>query len=163
MIALNDEVLSEMARRGTWYVPTFAVYRWHGTRGPEFKQLRARALWEPHRDSFQRALRAGVQVAMGTDIGGYGYGDTALELELLVENGLTPAEAIVTATRRSAECLRLDSQVGTLEPGKQADIAVLTPEPYVYDAGKTGNAVAAWSPYDGMTLPYRVAATQVSR
>jgi imidazolonepropionase-like amidohydrolase len=126
---LEDEVLSEMARRGTWYVPTFAVYRWHGTRGPEFKQLRARALWEPHRDSFQRALRAGVRVAMGTDIGGYGYGDTALELELLVENGMSPAEAIVTSTRRSAECLGLDQTLGTLEPGKQADLLVIDGDP----------------------------------
>jgi allantoinase len=58
-----------------------------------------------------------------------------------------------------ARHFRIDHVKGALEPGKQADIAVLTPEPYVYDAGKTGNTVAAWSPYDGMTLPYRVAAT----
>ena len=126
---LDDEVVAEMARRGTWYVPTFAVYRWHGTRGPEFKQVRARALWEPHRQSFQRALAAGVRIAMGTDIGGYGFGDTGLELELLVENGMTPAQAIETATRRSAECLRLAETLGTLEPGKQADLLVVDGDP----------------------------------
>jgi allantoinase len=58
-----------------------------------------------------------------------------------------------------ARHFRLEHVKGALEPGKHADIAVLTPEPYVYDASKTGNNVAGWSPYDGMTLPYRVAAT----
>jgi allantoinase len=58
-----------------------------------------------------------------------------------------------------ARHFRLDHLKGALEIGKHADIAVLTSEPHVYDAGKTGNNVAGWSPYDGMTLPYRVAAT----
>ena len=58
-----------------------------------------------------------------------------------------------------ARHFRIDHMKGALEPGKHADIAVLTPEPHVYDAGKTGNNVAGWSPYDGMTLPYRVSAT----
>lgn len=58
-----------------------------------------------------------------------------------------------------ARHFRIDTVKGALEVGKHADIAVLTPEPYVYDAGKTGNNVAGWSPFDGMTLPYRVAAT----
>ena len=58
-----------------------------------------------------------------------------------------------------ARHFRIDHVKGALEPGKHADIAVLTPEAFTYDAGKTGNNVAGWSPYDGMTLPYRVAAT----
>ena len=66
---------------------------------------------------------------MGTDIGGYGYGDTALELELLVEAGMTAAEAIETSTRRSAECLRIDGTVGTLEAGKRADLLVVDGDP----------------------------------
>lgn len=58
-----------------------------------------------------------------------------------------------------ARHFRIDHSKGALEPGKHADIAVLTPEAYTYDADKTGNNVAGWSPYDGMTLPYRVTAT----
>jgi allantoinase len=58
-----------------------------------------------------------------------------------------------------ARHFRIDHVKGALEPGKDADIAVLTPEPHVYDAARTGNNVAGWSPFDGMTLPYRVAAT----
>jgi imidazolonepropionase-like amidohydrolase len=126
---LDEETVAEMAKRGTWYVPTFAVYRWHGTIGPEFKQIRARGMREDHLKSFALAREAGVRIAMGTDIGGYGYGDTALELELLVEAGLSPAEAIKVSTRRSSECLRIDREVGTLERGKQADLLVLDGDP----------------------------------
>jgi imidazolonepropionase-like amidohydrolase len=126
---LTEEVVEEMVRRGTWYVPTFAVYRWHGTIGPEFKQIRARGMREDHLKSFALARRAGVKIAMGTDLGGYGYGDTALELELLVEAGMTPAEAITTSTLRAAECLRLDREIGTLVAGKRADLLVVDGDP----------------------------------
>ena len=126
---LDEPSVVEMARRGTWYVPTFSVYRWHGTLGPPFKQARARGMRESHLRSFELARKAGVRVAMGTDAGGYGYGDTALELELLVEAGMSPAQAIETGTRRSAECMRMEPLVGTLEPGKEADLLVLAADP----------------------------------
>lgn len=126
---LDEEAVAEMARRGTWYVPTFAVYRWHATLGPSFKQERAHAMREHHLRSFALAREAGIRIAMGTDIGGYGYGDTALELELLVEAGLAPSEAIVASTRRSAECLGLDHELGTLEAGKLADLIVVDGDP----------------------------------
>ena len=126
---LDDEVVAEMAQRGTWYVPTFAVYRWHGTIGPAFKQVRAKGMREDHLKSFARARQAGVRIAMGTDIGGYGYGDTALELQLLVEAGLSPLEAIETSTRRSAECMRIDGEVGTIQAGKRADLLVIDGDP----------------------------------
>jgi len=70
-----------------------------------------------------------VRIAMGTDDGNYDYGDTALEVELLVEAGMTPAEAIEVSTRRSAECLGLAREVGTLEAGKAADLLVLDADP----------------------------------
>jgi allantoinase len=56
---------------------------------------------------------------------------------------------------------RLDHVKGALTPGRDADIMVLTPESYVVDTAKSGNSVAGWSPFDGMTLPYKVAATYV--
>lgn len=58
-----------------------------------------------------------------------------------------------------ARHFRIDHQKGALEIGKDADIAVLTPEPFVYDAAASGHNVVGWSPYNGMELPYRVAAT----
>ncbi len=126
---LDEESVAEMARRGTWYVPTFAIYRWHEALGPEYKQVRARALCEHHQRSFAMVRKAGVRVAMGTDAGAYAPGDNMLELELLVENGMSPMEAIEASTRRAAECMRLERQLGTLEPGKQADLLVVDGDP----------------------------------
>ena len=126
---LDEESVGEMARRGTWYVPTFAVYRWHGTIGPEFKQVRARGMREHHLRSFDLARKAGVRIAMGTDAGGYGYGENGLEPELLVEAGMSPMDAIVTSTKRAAECMGIDKEVGTLEPGREADVLVLDGDP----------------------------------
>ncbi len=126
---LDDACVKEMAARGTWYVPTFSVYRWHGTLGPPFKQVRARAMREHHLRSFALALEAGVRIAMGTDAGGYGYGDTGLELELMVEAGMSPMQAIEAGTRRAAECLGLEGEVGTLKPGMEADLLVVDGDP----------------------------------
>lgn len=126
---LDEESVGEMARRGTWYVPTFAVYRWHATLGPEFKQERARAMREHHLRSFTLAMQAGVRIVMGTDAGGYGYGDNGLELELLVEAGMTPMQAIEASTKRAAECMDVQAEVGTLEAGKEADLLVLDGDP----------------------------------
>jgi imidazolonepropionase-like amidohydrolase len=126
---LDAACVKEMAARGTWYVPTFSVYRWHGTRGSAFKQERARAMREHHLRSFALAVEAGVRIAVGTDAGAYGYGDTGLELELMVEAGLSPLQAIEAGTRRSAECLGLAATVGTLEAGKAADLLVLDGDP----------------------------------
>ena len=126
---LDDACIEEMVRRRTWYVPTFAVYRWHATLGPQFKQERARAMNQHHIESFRRALQAGVRIAMGTDAGGYGYGDNGLEPVLMVEAGMTPAQAIEVSTRRSAECMGIADEVGTLARGKEADLIVLDADP----------------------------------
>ena len=58
-----------------------------------------------------------------------------------------------------ARHFRIDHVKGALAVGRDADIVVMTPEPYVYDAAASGNTVVGWSPYNGMRLPWRVAAT----
>jgi allantoinase len=60
-----------------------------------------------------------------------------------------------------AKHFRLDHVRGALTPGRDADIMVLTPDSYVVDTAKSGNSVGGWSPFDGMVLPYKVAATYV--
>ncbi len=76
-----------------------------------------------------------------------------------LERGISLTWAARLMTLNPARHFRIDHVKGALEIGKHADITVLTPEEHVFDASKTGNNVVGWSPYDGMTLPYKVAAT----
>jgi imidazolonepropionase-like amidohydrolase len=126
---LDDETVAEMAQRGTWYVPTFAIYGWHAERGTALRQARARELIAPHRESFARARAAGVRIALGTDSGGYGHGETAVELVHMVAAGLSPTDALAAGTARAAECLGLGAETGAVEAGKAADLLVLDRDP----------------------------------
>jgi allantoinase len=84
-------------------------------------------------------------------------------LPLFVKGALERGVPLTWAARlmalNPARHFRIDHIKGALEIGKHADITVLTPEEHVFDASKTGNNVVGWSPYDGMTLPYKVAGT----
>jgi imidazolonepropionase-like amidohydrolase len=82
-----------------------------------------------HRTSFSRAVAAGVRIAMGTDSGVGHHGSNAEELERMVEGGMTPMEAIVATTKTAAECVHIQHDVGTLEPGKLADLLVVDGDP----------------------------------
>jgi allantoinase len=77
----------------------------------------------------------------------------------LLERGIPLTRAAELMSLNPARHFRLDHRKGALEAGKDADIAVLTPEPYTYDAAESGNNVVGWSPYNGIRLPWRVAAT----
>lgn len=123
------ETIARMADQGTWYVPTFMVLALHREKGSPFARQKASELADDHRRSFELAMRAGIPIAMGTDAGAYGYGRNAWELELLTEAGMTPMEAIVASTKSAAECLGLESDIGTLEPGKYADLLVIDGDP----------------------------------
>jgi imidazolonepropionase-like amidohydrolase len=126
---LDDECVAEMAERGTWYVPTFAGYEWHEEFGNALQKGYAAELRQAHRASFERAVEAGVRIASGSDAGVYGH-DFKRELELLVDAGLSPGEAIVAATSRAAECLGWDGELGRVEPGLQADLLVVDGNPW---------------------------------
>ncbi len=77
----------------------------------------------------------------------------------LLERGIPLTRAAELMALNPARHFRLDHRKGALEIGKDADIAVLMPEPYTYDAAESGNNVVGWSPYNGIRLPWRVAAT----
>src|SRR5258708_30083903 len=68
------------------------------------------------------AVESGVRIAMGTDTGVGPHGTNAEEIAVMAENGMTPMQAIVATTKTAAECARVDGLVGTLEPGKRADL-----------------------------------------
>lgn len=127
---LDPDLARMMADKGIFYVPTFMVYVYHaGERGAPYMRERAEAMREHHVRSLQLAMESGVKVAMGTDAGGYIHGLNPMELELMVKAGMTPMQAIVASTRTAAECLQMEHEVGTLEPGKLADLLVVDGDP----------------------------------
>jgi imidazolonepropionase-like amidohydrolase len=127
---LDEETAEEMAKRGTWLVPMFWILNYHATTAPtEERRARYRVISKLAIDAFQLARRKGVRIAMGSDSGEHGIGGSMVEIELMVKAGMTPAEAIVASTRQASECLRIDDRVGTLEPGKEADLIVVRGDP----------------------------------
>jgi imidazolonepropionase-like amidohydrolase len=126
---LDDEVIERMAEQGTWLVPTLLVPVWSLENGRAQPKFDLGATIEAHGDSFRRATAAGVRVAMGTDCGIVPHGANLRELELMSERGLTPAQALVAATSSAAELLGIRDSVGTIEPGKRADLVVVDGDP----------------------------------
>jgi imidazolonepropionase-like amidohydrolase len=130
-IYLDDEAIELMLERGTWLVPTLVAPRGvidaadAGASIPEASVAKAREVVEIHRESFARAVAAGVKVAMGTDSGVTPHGENLRELGLMVEGGMSPMDALVATTRSAAELMGLESELGTLEPGKRADLVVV--------------------------------------
>jgi imidazolonepropionase-like amidohydrolase len=125
----TPEWLDLMAERGTYLCPTFMVIELHRTKGSPFAQFKAAEMREDHARTLRMAMERGVPVAMGTDAGGYGHGHNAVELQLLVAAGMTPMQAIVASTKTAAECSGLGKDVGTLTPGKYADLLVVDGNP----------------------------------
>jgi imidazolonepropionase-like amidohydrolase len=84
-----------------------------------------------HINSFKMAMDKGINIAMGTDAGTpfNMHGNSAIELQLMVEAGMSPMQAIVTSTKNSSELIGVDQQYGTLEVGKFADFLVLNTNP----------------------------------
>jgi imidazolonepropionase-like amidohydrolase len=136
-IYLDDEAIQMMLDRGVYLVPTLVAPQdvldlAEARPGllPAYAIEKARHVMAAHRESFRRAVAAGVKVAMGTDSGVGPHGGNARELALMVEHGgMTPLQAIVATTRTAAELLRLDDRVGTLGPGKLADLLVVDGDP----------------------------------
>jgi imidazolonepropionase-like amidohydrolase len=125
----DAELLSMMAERGTFFVPTLTVYEYHReSRAPHVRE-RARALYAHHGESIRRALAAGVKIVAGTDAGGHGHPPNAAELQHLVAAGLTPMQALQAATSLAADCLGLEREIGTVEKAKRADLVVVEGDP----------------------------------
>ncbi|HEY6609011.1 MAG TPA: amidohydrolase family protein [Candidatus Limnocylindria bacterium] len=134
-IYLDDEAIDLMLERGTWLVPTLVAPRGvidaadAGAAIPEASVAKAREVVEIHRASFAKAVAAGVKVAMGTDSGVTPHGDNLRELALMVDGGMTPMQALVATTSSAAELMGLEGELGTLEPGKRADLVVVDGDP----------------------------------
>lgn len=133
---LDDEAIDMMLERGTYLVPTLAALYYLIRAGtefgvPEFMVEKAKRTSDAQLESFARARKAGVRIATGND-GGTPQNTSdnlAGELERLVENGFTPAEALQAATQVSSHLLRMQDQIGTVEAGKLADLVVVGGDP----------------------------------
>jgi imidazolonepropionase-like amidohydrolase len=130
-IYIDDEALELMLEHGTYLVPTLVaplgVLRAAdaGVPIPEHILVKATDVVETHRDSIRRAAAAGVKIAMGTDAGVVPHGTNLEELQLMTEIGMSPTEALVATTKTAAELMGLERELGTLEPGKRADLVVV--------------------------------------
>ncbi|MDQ3746111.1 MAG: amidohydrolase family protein [Acidobacteriota bacterium] len=123
---LDDEGLRLLVEHGTYYCPTLSVYI---PKTPDEDTELRRRIVASHRQVFQKALRMGVKIVFGTDVGAFEHGTNAREFELMVEYGMKPLEAIRAATTRAAELLRMEKQLGAVEPGKYADIIAVEGNP----------------------------------
>jgi imidazolonepropionase-like amidohydrolase len=133
---MDDATIKQMKASGAFLVPTMSTINGYKARlaanpNAYSKDVRAKIDWRISitGKSFRAAHAAGVKIAFGTDAGVSMHGNNADEFELMVEHGMTPAEAIRAATRGSAELLGLTQSVGSLEPGKQADLIAVRSSP----------------------------------
>jgi len=127
---LDDASVAQMVRQGTWYCPTLGVYYegWAAEGTPAGRRDRKRA--EVHGPSFQKALKAGVKIVFGTDVGGFSWTQPiAAEFTRMVDLGMSPAAALRSATSVPAEMLGMSGQIGVLAPGAYADVVAVRGDP----------------------------------
>jgi imidazolonepropionase-like amidohydrolase len=139
---MDDECLALFRERDAWYVPTLGIThltpdqattrwekQWVEQRGlaPDLVKRAEDAAGE-HRKWFRRALQAGVKMALGSDVRPVREG-ALLELGLWVKSGATPWQTLQAATKHAAEACGIGHEVGTVEPGKRADLIVVRENP----------------------------------
>ena len=133
---LDEDCIGEMLKRGTTYVPTLSIMHDAIARGPQIGHSmptidKYKRLQELRTTAVLKAYEAGVQVALGTDSCGWiaEHGHNGVEFKLLTEAGLPPMSAILAGTSTAARALGLSEQLGTVEPGKIADLVVVAENP----------------------------------
>lgn len=127
---MTDGQIAQMLKQGTWYCPTLAVYYtdWAPADTPGGQRDRKRA--SVHEQSFRRAMKAGVKIVFGTDMGGIPWTEPiAQEFTRMVEFGMSPMEAINSATSRAAVMLNATGEIGQLAPGAFADVIAVPGDP----------------------------------
>ncbi len=125
----TPEIFAEMAKKGIALCPTLAAsdatsrYRgWTGAEpAPEAVQI--------NRKSFQMALKAGVRICMGGDVGVFAHGTNAREMELMAASGMSPADVLIAATWGNARWFHLDGKLGAVKPGLLADLIAVDGDP----------------------------------
>ena len=131
-VYLTDELIELMLERDAFLVPTLIApisvvefSKGHPDLLPPMMAEKAVSVIERHKQSFRMAVEAGVKIAMGTDAGVGRHGENGKELQLMVENGMTPMQAILASTSHAAHLLGIQDSLGTLEVGKLADVIIV--------------------------------------
>ena len=127
---LDDAAIRQMKEHGTWLVPTLGVYYtdWSPANTDEGKRDRARAA--VHEVSFKKAMKAGIKIAFGTDMGGIPWTEPiANEFGYMVKFGMSPMDAIKSATSTAANLLDKNGELGVIAPGAYADVVAVQGDP----------------------------------
>ncbi|MGH9539284.1 MAG: amidohydrolase family protein [Terriglobales bacterium] len=129
-LEITDAQIAQMVKQGTWYCPTLAAYYhdWAPADTPMGQRDRKRVA--EHGVSFNKALKAGVKIVFGTDMGGIPWNEPiAQEFPRMTEFGMSPMDTIKSATTRAAEMLDMTGQIGVVAPGAYADVIAVNGDP----------------------------------
>lgn len=132
---MDEEVMDAMIEMGTYYVPTILAGNFVAEKAeidgyfPDLVRPKAREIGPIIQETFGKAYAYGVNIAFGTDSGVSPHGENGKEFALMVEAGMPPAEAILSSVKTGAEVLGLSDQIGSIEPGKMADIIAVDGNP----------------------------------
>lgn len=132
---MDDECIDLFKKHGTWYVPTLTAGRSVADSAkkpnyyPEVIAKKAIAIGPKLKETFEKAHKAGVKIAFGTDAGVFKHGQNWLEFTYMIEAGMGPMETIKSATIYAADVLGMKEQLGSIEPGKLADIVAVDGDP----------------------------------
>jgi imidazolonepropionase-like amidohydrolase len=127
---LDDAAIAQMLKQGTWYVPTLSVYYTDWARADTAAGQRDRLRASVHEQSFKKALKAGVKIVFGTDMGGIPWTEPiAQEFSRMVEFGMQPMDAIQSATSRAATMLEMEGKIGVVAPGAFGDMIATGGDP----------------------------------
>jgi imidazolonepropionase-like amidohydrolase len=127
---MTDAQIAQMLRQGTWYCPTLSVYYgdWAPADTPDGQRDRLRA--SLHEVTFRKALKAGVKIVFGTDMGGIPWTEPiAQEFPRMVNFGMSPMDAIKSATSQAADMLEMQGKIGVVAPGAYADVVAVGGDP----------------------------------
>ncbi len=131
---MDDDAIRTLKKNGTYLVPTLYLMDWYRenlerSKVPEYSRRKFEMVSAAGRQNIQKAMQAGVKIALGTDAAVYPHGLNAHELAVYVRLGMTPLQAIRTATVNAADLLGWSDKVGAIEPGKYADIIAVDGDP----------------------------------
>lgn len=131
---MDDASIATLKKNGTYLVPTLYLMDWHKEHAatahlPEYTIKKMQMVSDVGQNNIKKAIAAGVKIGMGTDAAVYPHGLNAHELAVYVRLGLSPLQAIQTATINDADLLGWSDRIGTLEPGKYADLIAVDGDP----------------------------------